>query len=254
MGVDANDALLGKAKVRFEEFGSKGEDGAQQHSDNAGQSRQTNGSGHKPVREPIETKASIEWSDPQPLPRGLPPVELFVPGLLPPALRPWIMDIAERMQCPPDFPAAAAIVALGSVIGRRCGIRPKRQDDWTVVPNLWGAVIGRPGVIEISRDRGGAEAAAPPRGAIRGRARRSAEALAGGARGRITGGDGSQGDGEKRAQERLENPGRDRRDVRRDGCRRHRRADPHPLHRERQHGREARRAPRRQSRRPASRP
>ena len=54
------------------------------------------------------------------------------------------MDIAERMQCPPDFPAAAAVVALGSVIGRRCGIRPKRQDDWMVVPNLWGAVIGRP--------------------------------------------------------------------------------------------------------------
>jgi predicted transcriptional regulator len=92
--------------------------------------------------------ASIEWSDPQPLPKGLPPVEPFVPGLLPPALRPWIMDIAERMQCPPDFPAASAIVALGSVIGRRCGIRPKRQDDWMVVPNLWGAVIGRPGVLK----------------------------------------------------------------------------------------------------------
>ena len=58
------------------------------------------------------------------------------------------MDIAERMQCPPDFIAAAAIVALGSVIGRRCGIRPKRHDDWTVVPNLWGAVIGRPGVLK----------------------------------------------------------------------------------------------------------
>lgn len=86
--------------------------------------------------------------DPRPLPDGLPPVEAFVPGLLPPLLRPWITDIAERMQCPPDFPAAAAIVALGSVIGRRCGIRPKRKDDWTVVPNLWGAVIGRPGVLK----------------------------------------------------------------------------------------------------------
>ena len=58
------------------------------------------------------------------------------------------MDIAERMQCPPDFTAAAVIVALGSVIGRRCGIRPKRHDDWAVVPNLWGAVIGRPGVLK----------------------------------------------------------------------------------------------------------
>jgi putative DNA primase/helicase len=75
-------------------------------------------------------------------------VEPFIPGLLPPALRPWVMDIAERMQCPPDFTGAAAIVALGSAIGRRCGIRPKRHDDWTVVPNLWGAVIGRPGVLK----------------------------------------------------------------------------------------------------------
>lgn len=89
-----------------------------------------------------------EWPDPKPLPEGLPPVEPFFPGLLPPALRPWVMDIAERMQCPPDFTAAAAIVAFGSVIGRRCGIRPKRHDDWTVVPNLWGAVIGRPGMLK----------------------------------------------------------------------------------------------------------
>jgi Protein of unknown function (DUF3987) len=89
-----------------------------------------------------------EWPDPKPLPDGLPYVEPFVPNLLPAALRPWVMDISERMQCPPDFTAAAAIVALGSVIGRRCAIRPKRHDDWTVVPNLWGAVIGRPGVLK----------------------------------------------------------------------------------------------------------
>jgi uncharacterized protein DUF3987 len=89
-----------------------------------------------------------QWPDPKPLPDGLPSVEPFIPGLLPPALRPWVMDIADRMQCSPDFPSAAAIVALGSVIGRRCGIRPKRRDDWTVVPNLWGAAVGRPGVMK----------------------------------------------------------------------------------------------------------
>ena len=33
--------------------------------------------------------------------------------LLPDALRAWIMDEAERMPCPPDFIAAAALVALG---------------------------------------------------------------------------------------------------------------------------------------------
>ena len=58
------------------------------------------------------------------------------------------MDIAERMQCPIDFPAVGLMVAAGAVIGRRLGIRPKRLDDWTVVPNLWGAIVGRPAVLK----------------------------------------------------------------------------------------------------------
>lgn len=53
-------------------------------------------------------------------------------------------DIADRMQCPPDFPAAAMLVALASVVGCQIGIRPRRRDDWLVVSNLWGCVIGRP--------------------------------------------------------------------------------------------------------------
>ena len=52
------------------------------------------------------------------------------------------------MQCPPDFPAAALVVALGSTVGRRCGIRPKRRDDWLVVPNLWGGIVGRPSLLK----------------------------------------------------------------------------------------------------------
>jgi hypothetical protein len=52
------------------------------------------------------------------------------------------------MQCPPDFPAVAAMIALAAVVGRCVGIRPKQQDDWLVVPNLWGAVIGRPGLLK----------------------------------------------------------------------------------------------------------
>ena len=48
------------------------------------------------------------------------------------------------MPCSPDFIAAALLVSLGSVIGARCAIKPKRRDDWIVVPNLWGGVIGLP--------------------------------------------------------------------------------------------------------------
>lgn len=87
-----------------------------------------------------------EWPEPTPLPTALPAVDPFDPELLPVALRPWVMDIAHRMQCPADFPAVAAVTGLSSLIGPRAVIRPKARDDWEVVPNLWGAVVGRPGV------------------------------------------------------------------------------------------------------------
>src|SRR5262245_4204219 len=90
----------------------------------------------------------VPWPDPQPLPGELPLVPQFDERLLPDGLRRWIVDIAERAQTPLDFPAAGAIVALGSAIGRRLGIRPKRQDEWLVVPNLWGLIVGPPGYLK----------------------------------------------------------------------------------------------------------
>lgn len=86
------------------------------------------------------------WPEPTPLPDALPPVDPFDAELLPVALRSWVMDIAHRMQCPADFPAVAALVALSSLIGARAVIQPKAKDDWQVVPNLWGNLVGRAGV------------------------------------------------------------------------------------------------------------
>ena len=87
-----------------------------------------------------------QWPDPTPLPNPLPAVDRFDAELLPQELRGWVMDIAHRMQCPIDFPAVAALVALSSLIGARAVVRPKQHDDWQVVPNLWGVIVGRPGV------------------------------------------------------------------------------------------------------------
>jgi hypothetical protein len=75
-------------------------------------------------------------------------VMAFDASLLPEAFRPWILDIAERMQCPPDFPAVGAMIVLASVVGRQVGIRPKHEDNWEVTPNLWGLSIGRPGIMK----------------------------------------------------------------------------------------------------------
>ena len=67
--------------------------------------------------------------------------------MLPPRLRPWIEDIATRMQAPLDYAAVGGMTCLGAAVGRRIAIRPKEHDDWTVVPILWSAIIGRPALI-----------------------------------------------------------------------------------------------------------
>ncbi|MDA1082734.1 MAG: DUF3987 domain-containing protein [Gemmatimonadetes bacterium] len=85
------------------------------------------------------------WPQPKPIIAELTPVPTFdADTLLPPVLRDWIMDEADRMPCAPDFIAAAALVTLGSVVGARCAIKPKAQDSWLIVPNLWGGIVGDP--------------------------------------------------------------------------------------------------------------
>src|SRR5262249_31590771 len=95
-----------------------------------------------------DTTAWPEPPEPRPLPTGLPAVPSFKLACLPNTIRRWIEDISERMQCPPDFPAVGVTIALGSLIGRKIGIRPKRFDDWLVIPNLWGFIVGRPGLMK----------------------------------------------------------------------------------------------------------
>src|ERR1035441_11032664 len=68
--------------------------------------------------------------------------------MLPGALRGYIADVAARQGVPIEFPATACIVAAGSVLGRRLTIRPKGLDNWTVVPNLWGALVADPSELK----------------------------------------------------------------------------------------------------------
>ncbi len=96
----------------------------------------------------IEDRLTFTGTVPKPLPEPLRPVPPLVPELIPEALRPWLVDIAERMQCPIEFPAVASLVAAGALIGNSVVIKPKAQDPWIVVPNVWGAAIGEPGVMK----------------------------------------------------------------------------------------------------------
>ena len=88
------------------------------------------------------------WETPSTLVEELLPVEPFREDMLPKVLRDWLIDIAERMQVPLDYLGASVVVVLGSLIGRKFGIFPKAYDDWLVIPNLWGAVVGRPSLLK----------------------------------------------------------------------------------------------------------
>ena len=88
------------------------------------------------------------WPVPEPLGGELPPVPAFDLRLLPDALRALVRDTSERMQVPLDFPAIASVLCLAGAAGRRAFIQPKAEDSgWIVVPNLWGALIGLPGIM-----------------------------------------------------------------------------------------------------------
>lgn len=93
----------------------------------------------------------LDWPEPTPLKsikKDLSPVIPLPAALIPEPYQPWLTDIAERMQCPLDYVAVAALIASASLIGAGCRVRPKRNDSWSVVPNLWGGIVGRPSTLK----------------------------------------------------------------------------------------------------------
>ncbi|EJF86070.1 hypothetical protein MCY_00907 [Bartonella rattimassiliensis 15908] len=79
----------------------------------------------------------------KPITAALLPVEPFNPLQLPMPFMDYVYDVSERQQAPMDFIAVSALCALAAVIGNGVRIAPKQHDDWIVVPNLWGALIGQ---------------------------------------------------------------------------------------------------------------
>jgi len=88
------------------------------------------------------------WGNPQPLPDALLPVKAFDADMLPDVFRNYALDVASRMQCPIEFVAVSIMTTFGGVVGKRCSIHPKAKDDWLVIPNLWGALVGRPSTMK----------------------------------------------------------------------------------------------------------
>ena len=75
----------------------------------------------------------------------LPPVQRFDEDLIPVSFRPFVRDVAERMQVPLDYPGIVAVLALAGAVNWRAVIQPKENDSgWVVVPNLWGGIVAPP--------------------------------------------------------------------------------------------------------------
>ena len=91
--------------------------------------------------------SSFEWEKPNKIESDIPPVDPLHTELIPEPFRAWLADVSHRMQTPGDFAAVSSLVIVGSLICAACSIKPKRLDDWEVIPNVWGACIGRPSVV-----------------------------------------------------------------------------------------------------------
>lgn len=99
----------------------------------------------KPVVPTAGANDGGAWPELREIKADLLPVPAFdAEVLLPPVLADFVQDEADRMPCSPDYIGAALVVALGSVIGARCALKPKRRDDWIVTTNLWGGIAGQP--------------------------------------------------------------------------------------------------------------
>lgn len=93
-----------------------------------------------------ETSSLQPLGQPQKLPPALRPVPELEPSHLPGALKDATVDLADRLQCPPDYLAVAMLCAAGAVVGNKVGIFPYANDEsWEVYPALWGGIVGDPG-------------------------------------------------------------------------------------------------------------
>jgi len=95
-----------------------------------------------------QVSQAADKTKPRPLPNSLPPVNDFSPEMLPDALRGYVMDVAQRLQCPPEYCAVSAMTLLAGLMGHKVRLRPKQHDDWEIVAVLWSALVGDPSAMK----------------------------------------------------------------------------------------------------------
>ncbi len=110
--------------------------------------RLTNGAEVKRQLEKESRKDDDEWPEPELIQNELHPVELLPTSIIPKSFHDYATDVAERMQCPLDFFVTALLSVVSSIVGAGCGIKPKKEDNWLIIPNLWGGIVAKPGKLK----------------------------------------------------------------------------------------------------------
>lgn len=93
-----------------------------------------------------EKRIAEHWaSAPEPMSfPELPAAPRWDDTMSPTVWRDWAADTAYRAQVPTEAVVNSGLMAAAIAVGRQLGIRPKREDDWTVVSNTFGALVGVP--------------------------------------------------------------------------------------------------------------
>ncbi len=68
----------------------------------------------------------------------------FTKKMIPKPIRRWTLDNCLQTEGSLNYAAVSAIIVCANLIGCRCQVKPKRNADWKVTPNLWGMLIGNP--------------------------------------------------------------------------------------------------------------
>lgn len=95
-----------------------------------------------------ETKSNaagqeVEWLvSPKPLDLTLKSVETIDDDCLPKVLVDWLKPAAVVIGCPFDFLVLSAVVMTATLIGSRLRVKPIKNSDWFVVPNLYAGLVG----------------------------------------------------------------------------------------------------------------
>ncbi len=71
------------------------------------------------------------------------PIDTF-----PDDVKEWLERLADQMQVPIDYLATPLLIYVGATIGRKRGIRVRKETGWIEFPNLWGMLIGRPSLMK----------------------------------------------------------------------------------------------------------